>query len=90
MQSVDPGADTRSAVFYTSDEQRVIAEDTIADVDAADLWPGSVATEVTLAADFGEAEPEHQDYFARHPSGSACRSLRSTLRLPRRAGAKAT
>ena len=40
------GASYRSAIYYLDDEQRRVAEDTIADVDASGLWPGKVVTEV--------------------------------------------
>ena len=60
-QGNDRGASYRSAIFYTSDEQRRVAEDTIADVEASGLWPGKVVTEVSRAGPFWEAEPEHQD-----------------------------
>src|SRR3546814_9834007 len=59
----------RSAIFYTSDEQRRTAEETIADVDASGLWPEHVVTEVAPAGDFWEAEPGHQDYLERIPHG---------------------
>src|SRR5436190_13649892 len=62
-QGNDVGASYRSAVYYVDDEQRRIAEDTIADVSASGLWPGKVVTEVAPAGPFGEAEPEHQDYL---------------------------
>jgi methionine-S-sulfoxide reductase len=68
-QGNDVGTSYRSAIFYTSDEQKRIAEDTIADVDASGLWPGTVVTEVVPAGDFWEAEPEHQDYLQRYPDG---------------------
>ncbi|MDT4960915.1 MAG: peptide-methionine (S)-S-oxide reductase [Pseudonocardiales bacterium] len=68
-QGYDVGADYRSAVLYTSDEQRVIAEDTIADVNASFRWPGKVVTEVAPAGMFWEAEPEHQNYLERYPDG---------------------
>ena len=48
-QGYDQGASYRSAIFYTSDEQKRIAEETIADVDASGLWPGYVVTEVEPA-----------------------------------------
>ncbi len=86
-QGYDRGASYRSAIFYTSDAQRLVAEDTIADVDASGLWPGKVVTEVTPASDFWEAEPEHQDYLERLPNGYTCHFIRSDWKLPRRAGA---
>jgi peptide-methionine (S)-S-oxide reductase len=86
-QGGDIGASYRSAIFYTSDEQRRIAEDTIADVDASGLWPGKVVTEVSPAGDFWEAEPEHQDYLERRPNGYTCHFLRPDWVLPRRADA---
>jgi len=58
-QGNDVGMSYRSAVFYLSDEQEQVAEDTIADVDASGLWPGKVVTEVAPAGPFWEAEPEH-------------------------------
>ena len=58
-QGNDRGLSYRSAIFYTSDEQKRVAEDTIADVNASGLWPGKVVTEVKPAGDFWEeAEPE--------------------------------
>ena len=81
-QGNDVGTSYRSAIFYTSDEQRRIAEDTIADVDASGLWPGKVVTEVVPASDFWEAEPEHQDYLQQYPSGYTCHFIRPNWRLP--------
>ena len=66
-QGNDVGTSYRSAIFYVDDEQKRVALDTIADVDASGLWPGKVVTEVTPASDFWEAEPEHQDYLERYP-----------------------
>jgi len=86
-QGNDRGASYRSAIFFTSPEQRVIAEDTIADVDASGLWPGRVVTELAPAGDFWEAEPEHQDYLERIPNGYTCHFIRPGWTLPRRAAA---
>jgi peptide-methionine (S)-S-oxide reductase len=83
-QGNDLGLSYRSAIFYTSDEQRQIAEDTIADVDASGLWPGKVVTELAPAGDFWGAEPEHQDYLERHPGGYTCHFVRPGWKLPRR------
>ncbi len=84
-QGNDRGASYRSAIFYTTEEQKRVALDTIADVDATDLWPGKVVTEVTPAGDFWEAEPEHQDYLERIPNGYTCHFVRKEWRLPHRA-----
>ena len=86
-QGNDLGTSYRSAIFYTSDEQRRIAEDTIADVEASGLWPGKVVTEVTEASDFWQAEPEHQDYLERIPNGYTCHFIRPGWKLPVRAKA---
>ena len=71
-QGNDRGASYRSAIYYTSDEQKRVAADTIADVDASGLWPGKVVTEVEPAGPFWQAEPEHQDYLERIPNGYTC------------------
>ena len=83
-QGNDRGTSYRSAIFYTNDEQKRVAEDTIADVDASGLWPGKVVTEVTAASDFWEAEPEHQDYLERIPNGYTCHLIRPGWKLPKR------
>ena len=86
-QGNDIGLSYRSAIFYTSDDQRRVAEDTIADVDASGLWPGKVVTELAPAGDFWEAEPEHQDYLERLPNGYTCHFVRPGWKLPRRSNA---
>jgi peptide-methionine (S)-S-oxide reductase len=83
-QGYDKGPSYRSAIFYTSDEQKRIAEDTIADVDASGLWPGLVVTELAPAGPFWEAEPEHQDYLERIPNGYTCHFIRPDWKLPPR------
>jgi peptide-methionine (S)-S-oxide reductase len=86
-QGNDRGASYRSAIFYTSEEQRRVAEDTIADVEASGLWPGKVVTELSPVGDFWEAEPEHQDYLERYPNGYTCHFVRPRWKLPRRSAA---
>jgi peptide-methionine (S)-S-oxide reductase len=86
-QGNDRGASYRSAIFYTSDAQRQVAEETIKDVDASGLWPGKVVTELAPASDFWEAEPEHQDYLERFPNGYTCHFVRPGWKLPRRSAA---
>jgi peptide-methionine (S)-S-oxide reductase len=83
-QGNDVGASYRSAIFYVNDEQKKLAEDTIADVEASGLWPGKVVTEVSPVGDFWEAEPEHQDYLERYPGGYTCHFPRRDWVLSRR------
>ena len=87
-QGNDFGTSYRSAIFYFDDDQKRIALDTIADVDASGLWPGTVATEVTPASDFWEAEPEHQDYLQHYPGGYTCHYVRPEWKLASRSGSR--
>ena len=84
-QGNDRGLSYRSAIYYVDEDQKAVALDTIADVDASGLWPGKVATEVEPVGDFWEAEPEHQDYLERIPHGYTCHFIRPDWVLPRRA-----
>lgn len=81
-QGNDIGAGYRSAIFYTDDEQKQIALDTIADVDASGLWPAKAVTEVVPAGAFWQAEPEHQDYLEHYPNGYTCHFVRPNWKLP--------
>lgn len=83
-QGNDRGESYRSGIYYLNEDQRRIAEDTIADVNASGLWPGKVVTEVKPAGEFWEAEPEHQDYLQKFPNGYTCHYPRANWVLPRR------
>ena len=87
-QGNDRGTSYRSGIYYTSPEQRRIAAETIADVNASGLWPGEVVTEVRSAGAFWEAEPEHQDYLERYPNGYTCHFPRPGWVLPKRNAAE--
>ena len=87
-QGNDVGVSYRSAIYYTSDEQKRVAEATIADVEASDLWPGRVVTEVAPAGPFWQAEPEHQDYLERIPNGYTSHFVRPGWKLPVREQAR--
>jgi peptide-methionine (S)-S-oxide reductase len=84
-QGNDVGRSYRSAIYHTTDEQRRVALDTIADVDASGLWPGKVVTEVEPAGPFWRAEEEHQDYLRNYPAGYTCHFVRPGWVLPKRA-----
>jgi len=64
------GSGYRSEIFYTSEEQRQVAEETIRDVDASGHWPGKVVTKISEAGPFWEAVAEDQDYFQRYTDGN--------------------
>jgi hypothetical protein len=81
-QGEDVGSDYRFEI-YTSDDQRQVAEDKIADVDASGLWPSKVA-EISEAGTFWEAEAEDQYYLQRHPDGETCHFPRPGWKLPHR------
>ena len=75
-QGNDIGTSYRSAIFYEDDEQKRVAEQTIADVDASGKWPAKVVTTVSGDWTFWEAEAEHQDYLVKHPGGYTCHYVR--------------
>lgn len=81
-QGNDTGMSYRSAIYYTDDHQHQEALRTIKDVDSSGIWPGKVVTEVEAVGDFWEAEPEHQDYLERLPSGYTCHFPRPDWVLP--------
>ena len=85
-QGNDLGMSYRSAIYYVNDDQKAVAEDTIADVDASGLWPGKVVTEVEPVGDFWEAEDYHQDYLVKNPNGYTCHFARPDWVLPKREG----
>jgi len=74
-QGADVGTQYRSGVFYHNAEQKRIAEDVIARLDAARVFPGKIVTEVTKAETFYPAEDYHQDFFAKNPSQPYCRAV---------------
>ncbi len=82
-QGNDRGASYRSGIYYSSDAQKQTALQTIADVNASGIWPGTVVTELAPAGAFWQAEPEHQDYLEHYPGGYTCHYVRPNWRLPR-------
>ncbi len=81
-QGNDKGASYRSEIFFLNEEQQTVALKTIDEVNATGLWPAAVATKVSPASDFWQAEPEHQDYLLRIPNGYTCHFPRKDWVLP--------
>jgi peptide-methionine (S)-S-oxide reductase len=71
-QGHDIGTQYRSAIFTHDEEQAATARAVIAELDAQQLWPRPIVTEVLPAPTFWPAEQEHQDYFTNHPVQPYC------------------
>lgn len=71
-QGNDVGTQYRSAIFYTTEEQKIEAEKMIAEIDASSTEGGKVVTEVTPLGVFYPAENYHKDYFAKNPEQGYC------------------
>lgn len=76
QQENDIGAQYRSAIFYTTEEQKAVAERVKQQVDQSGKWKRPVVTEITQATVFYPAEEYHQDYLQKHPGGYNCHYLR--------------
>jgi peptide methionine sulfoxide reductase msrA/msrB len=75
-QGNDIGSQYRSAIFYTTEAQREVAEAVIEKVDASGVWKRPIVTEVTAAGPWTKAEDYHQDYLVQHPNGYTCHFMR--------------
>jgi peptide-methionine (S)-S-oxide reductase len=80
------GSIYRSEIFYMSDEQRQVAEETIRDVDASGYWLGKTVTKISEAGRFWEVEGELQDYLQRFPVGCKPPFLRHGVEAADRRG----
>lgn len=75
-QGNDRGSQYRSAIFYSSDEQRKIAEKVIKRVDLSKKWGAPAVTQVIQAHEFYRAEDYHQEYLIKNPDGYTCHFIR--------------
>ncbi len=75
-QGPDIGSQYRSAIFYTSDEQKTSAERSRIAFDKSNVFNEKAVTEISPATDFFKAEEYHQKYFAKN-QGNSCHRLRS-------------
>ena len=71
-QGNDRGSSYRSAIFYQNEEEKKVAEEVIAIVDASDRWSGKVVTTLEPYSKFWPAEDYHQDYLVKNPNGYTC------------------
>ncbi len=75
-QHNDVGTQYRSAIFYTSEEQKKTAESVKAKLEAAKKFNRPITTEITAASKFYSAEDYHQKYLVKNPGGYNCHVLR--------------
>ncbi len=71
-QGADSGTQYRSVIFYHGDEQRHLAEASLSETDASDLWPDPIVTEISPAPAFYTAEDYHQNYYRQNPNQPYC------------------
>ena len=81
-QGNDRGSQYRSAIWFTTDQQRETARAVMEKVEASGVWPGPLVTELSPAGVFTEAEDYHQDYLEKHPNGYTCHYVRPDWTLP--------
>jgi peptide-methionine (S)-S-oxide reductase len=72
-QGNDVGPQYRSAIFYHDEEQKAVARETIARLEAAGEWSNPIVTEVVPLDHFYEAEAYHQDYYRQNGAQPYCR-----------------
>ena len=65
-QGPDTGSQYRSAIFYSNEQQKRIAEAYVAQLDAATVYPRKIVTKIVPFEAFYRAEEYHQDYLANH------------------------
>jgi peptide methionine sulfoxide reductase msrA/msrB len=75
-QGNDSGSQYRSAIFVSSEEQRKVAEEVKAKVQASGKWKRPIVTQIAAAGAFTSAEDYHQDYLQKHPGGYTCHYMR--------------
>lgn len=75
QQGADVGPQYRSVILYHTPEQKGIAEETIADLSAREIWPAPIVTEVKPLDAFYPAEEEHKAYYQRNSEQPYCQAV---------------
>ena len=66
-QFCDKGKQYRTGIFYLGDEQRRLAEASLAEIEQSGLLKGPIVTEIVAATAFYPAEEYHQDFYEKNP-----------------------
>jgi peptide-methionine (S)-S-oxide reductase len=75
QQGNDRGTSYRSAIFYDSEEEKVVAEEMIDIVNESERWDDPVVTTLEPLTRFWAAEDYHQDYLIKNPGGYTCHAI---------------
>ena len=71
-QGNDVGTQYRSGIYYTTPEQKEVAEDMIRQMGQEKLFGRPVVTEVQAMRNYWPAEEYHQDFFEKNPTQGYC------------------
>ena len=71
-QGNDVGTQYRSGIYYTTPEQKDVADDLIREMSQDKLFGAPIVTEVQPLTSYWPAEPYHQDFFEKNPYQGYC------------------
>ena len=71
-QGADVGTQYRSVIFYHSEEQKTLAENSKIEADESEYWPNPIVTEITEINNYSEAEDNHDNYYRENPYQPYC------------------
>mgnify|MGYP001258398204 FL=1 len=71
-QGADVGTQYRSVIFYHSEEQKTLAENSKIEADQSEYWPNPIVTEITEINNYSDAEDNHDNYYQENPYQPYC------------------
>ena len=71
-QGADVGTQYRSVIFYHSEEQKTLAENSKTEADQSEYWPNAIVTEITKINNYSDAEDNHDNYYQDNPYQPYC------------------
>ena len=71
-QGADVGTQYRSVIFYHSEEQKTLAENSKTEADQSEYWPNPIVTEITEINNYSDAEDNHDNYYRENPYQPYC------------------
>ena len=71
-QGADVGTQYRSVIFFHSEEQKSLAENSKTEADQSEYWPNAIVTEITKINNYSDAEDNHDNYYQENPYQPYC------------------